>query len=146
MTKDELKRRTRRFALEVIWLVDSLPRTRTTEIVGRQLLRSGTSVGANYRAACRARSPADFISKMGIVEEEADESIYWMELPMSRVLDTPRDRTGGSGRPQQSARNGGVRSSGDGTEFRSLRSYVPGLSPWLPGFEAHSDPVTVWPA
>ena len=80
MTKDELKRRTRRFALDVIRLVDSLPRSRTAEVVGRQLLRSATSVGANYRAACRARSSADFVSKMGIVEEEADESMYWMEL------------------------------------------------------------------
>jgi four helix bundle protein len=80
MTKDDLKRRTRHFALSVIRLTDALPRTRTTEVVARQLLRSGTSVGANYRAACRARSVADFVSKMGIVEEEADESIYWMEL------------------------------------------------------------------
>lgn len=80
MTKDELKRRTRRFALDVIHLVESLPRTRTAEVIGRQLPRSATSVGANYRAACRARSSADFVSKMGIVEEEADESMYWMEL------------------------------------------------------------------
>ncbi len=80
MTKDELKQRTRRFALDVMRLVDSLARTRATEVLGRQLLRSGTSVGANYRAACRAKSLADFISKMGIVEEEADESIYWIEL------------------------------------------------------------------
>ena len=75
MTKDELKRRTRRFALDVIRLVDSLPRSRTTEVIGRQLLRSATSVGANYRATCRARSSAEFVSKMGIVEEEADESM-----------------------------------------------------------------------
>jgi len=80
MTKDELKRRTRRFAVDVIRLVESLPRTRTAEVIGRQLLRSATSVGANYRAACRARSSADFVAKMGIVEEEADESMYWMEL------------------------------------------------------------------
>lgn len=80
MTKDELKRRTRRFALDVIGLVESLPRTRTAEVIGRQLLRSATSVGVNYRAACRARSSADFVAKMGIVEEEADESMYWMEL------------------------------------------------------------------
>lgn len=80
MTKDALQRRTRRFALDVIRLIDSLPRTRTTAVVGRQLLRSGTSVGANYRAVCRAKSSADFVSKMGIVEEEADESIYSMEL------------------------------------------------------------------
>ena len=80
MTKDELKRRTRRFALDVICLVESLPRTRTAEVIGRQLLRSATSVGANYRAACRALSLADFVAKMGIVEEEADESMYWIEL------------------------------------------------------------------
>jgi four helix bundle protein len=57
-----------------------LPKGRTTDILGRQLLGAGTSVGANYRAACRAKSTADFIPKMGIVEEEADETIYWMEL------------------------------------------------------------------
>ena len=57
-----------------------MPRGKTADVIGGQLLRSGTSVGANYRAACRARSTADFISKMGIVEEETDESIYWMEL------------------------------------------------------------------
>jgi four helix bundle protein len=72
--------RTKRFALKIIELVESLPKTRTADIIGRQLLKAGTSVGANYRAACRGKSPADFISKMGIVEEEADGSIYWMEL------------------------------------------------------------------
>lgn len=77
---EELKLRTRKFALRVITLVESLPKTRTADVMGKQLLRSGTSVGANSRAACRARSNADFISKMGIVEEEADESLYWMEL------------------------------------------------------------------
>jgi four helix bundle protein len=76
----DLKARTKRFALEVIRLVESLPKTITASTLGRQLLRAGTSVGANYRAACRARSAADFVAKMGIVEEEADESIYWMEL------------------------------------------------------------------
>ena len=91
MTKDELKRRTRRFALDVIRLVDSLPRSKTTEVIGRQLLRSATSVGANYRAACRARSSADFVSKMGIVEEEADESMYWMELLVDSGC-TPAER------------------------------------------------------
>ncbi len=79
MTSDEFKKRTRAFALRVIHLVDSLPRSRTAGIIGGQLLRAGTSVGANYRAACRARSPADFVAKMGIVEEECDESAYWME-------------------------------------------------------------------
>jgi four helix bundle protein len=80
MNQEEMKERTKRFALEIIRLVESLPRTRTADVLGGQLLRSGTSVGGNYRSACRAKSVADFISKMGIVEEEADESIYWMEL------------------------------------------------------------------
>lgn len=80
MKHDNLKERTRQFALAMIRLVEELPRTRTAEVIGRQLLRCGTSVGANYRAACRARSRADFIAKMGIVEEEADESAYWLSL------------------------------------------------------------------
>jgi four helix bundle protein len=80
MDADDMKRRTRRFALEAIKLVEALPRSRAAEVLGKQLIRSGTSVGANYRAACRAKSPADFISKMGTVEEEADESAYWLEL------------------------------------------------------------------
>ncbi len=80
MNPDEMKRRTRVFALRIIHLVESLPPSKTADVIGRQLLRCGTSVGANYRASCRARSAADFISKMGIVEEEADESIYWVEL------------------------------------------------------------------
>jgi four helix bundle protein len=75
-----LKERTKMFALQIIKLVEQLPKGRRADVIGRQLLESGASVGANYRAACRARSPADFISKMGIVEEEADETIYWMEL------------------------------------------------------------------
>jgi four helix bundle protein len=78
--KDEMKLRTKRFALEAIRLVESLPRTQTGQIIGRQLMRSATSVGANYRSACLARSRADFVSKLGIVAEEADESQYWMEL------------------------------------------------------------------
>lgn len=78
--KEELKMRTKQFALRVVRLVEALPRGRTADVLGRQLLRSGTSVGANYRAACRAKSTADFLSKMGTVEEEADESLYWMEL------------------------------------------------------------------
>ena len=80
MDKEELKLRTKQFALRVIRLVEALPRGKTADVLGRQLLRSGTSVGANYRAACRAKSTADFIAKMGIVEEETDESVYWMEL------------------------------------------------------------------
>ncbi len=77
---DNLKDRTKKFALRVIRLVESLPKGRTSDVIGRQLLRSATSVAANYRAACRARSTADFVAKMGVVEEEADESIFWMEL------------------------------------------------------------------
>ena len=80
MNKDDMKRKTMQFGLNIITLVEGLPRGRTADAIGNQLLRSGTSVGANYRAACRARSKADFISKMGLVKEEADESIYWMEL------------------------------------------------------------------
>lgn len=72
--------RTKQFALRVIRLVESLPNEKSANIIGKQLLRSGTSVGANYRAACRAKSNADFIHKLSIVEEESDESIYWMEL------------------------------------------------------------------
>jgi four helix bundle protein len=80
MNQEEMKQRTKLFALGVIRLVESLPKERTAEVLGRQLLRSGTSVGSNYRSACRAKSISDFISKIGIVEEEVDESLYWMEL------------------------------------------------------------------
>lgn len=80
MTPEELKKRTKQFALRVIKLCDTLPRTRAGNIIANQLIRSATSVGANYRAACRARSNADFISKIGITLEEADESVYWMEI------------------------------------------------------------------
>jgi four helix bundle protein len=77
---DEMKQRTKRFALRVIKMVDALPRRRSADVLGKQVLRSGTSVGANYRAACRARSNDEFRAKLGIVEEEADESLFWMEL------------------------------------------------------------------
>lgn len=77
----DLKERTKRFALDVIAFIEALPRDdETARILGRQLLRAGTSVGGNYRSAKRARSNADFIAKMGLVEEEADESGYWLEL------------------------------------------------------------------
>jgi len=76
----DLRVRTKEFALRSMKLVDSLPSRRSCDVVGKQLLRSATSVGANYRSACRARSPAEFVAKMGIVEEEADESAYWMKL------------------------------------------------------------------
>ena len=80
MNKDDFKLRTRQFALRAIKLVEALPKGRPADVIGRQFLRSATSVGANYRAACRARSTAEFLSKMGIVEEEADECVYWLEL------------------------------------------------------------------
>ena len=80
MNQQEMKARTKKFALRIIKLVDSLPETKSAGIIGKQLVRSGTSVGANYRSACRAKSTADFVFKLTIVEEEADESVYWMEL------------------------------------------------------------------
>jgi four helix bundle protein len=80
MTPDELRARTKAFGLRVIRLAEALPRGRTGDIIGRQLVRCGTSVGANYRAACRARSQADFVAKMHVVEEEADEAQYWLEM------------------------------------------------------------------
>ncbi len=80
MAQQEMKARTKRFALRIIRLVDSLPSSTSSGVIGKQLLRSGTSVGANYRSACRAKSSADFLFKLTIVEEEADESAYWMEL------------------------------------------------------------------
>jgi four helix bundle protein len=81
MTAEEFKTRTKKFGLRVIRLVDALPaRRRSAQVIGDQLLRAATSVGANYRAACRARSPAEFRSKLGVVEEEADEAVYWLEV------------------------------------------------------------------
>ena len=77
---DLLRHRTKRFALQVIRLCRVLPRSQESSIITRQLLRSATSVGANYRAVCRARSTAGFISKLGIVLEEADETLFWIEL------------------------------------------------------------------
>ena len=80
MTEQEFKNRTKQIALRIIKLVESLPRTRSADVIGKQLLRSGTSIGANYRAACRGKSTADVLHKLAIVEEEADESLYWLEL------------------------------------------------------------------
>ena len=86
MDYESLKQRTKLFALDIIELVEKLPSNWVTQVIGRQLLKSGTSVGANYRSACRAKSTADFISKMGTVEEEIDESIYWIELLLKREI------------------------------------------------------------
>ena len=80
MTEDDLKARTKQFALRVIKLVDSLPTTTAGRAIGNQLIRSGTSVGANYLSAFGGRSRAEFIAKLGTVKEEADESAFWLEL------------------------------------------------------------------
>ena len=93
MNKEDMKRRTKHFVHNIIRLVASLPQGRITEVIGRQLLRSGTSIGSNYRSACRAKSTEDFISKMGVVEEEADETIYWMELLIESGLARQDDLT-----------------------------------------------------
>lgn len=84
--EEQLKKRTKEFALRVMKLVAALPNTVVARAIGGQLVRAGTSVGANYRAACRGRSKAEFIAKLGIVEEEADESAFWMELIMEDGL------------------------------------------------------------
>ncbi len=80
MDPEQLKIRTKEFAKKVISLCRQLPDNPEAKLIGGQLFRSGTSVGANYRAACRARSKADFISKLGISLEEADEALYWLEI------------------------------------------------------------------
>ena len=80
MDEQLFKQRTKKLALRVIDLIEDLPKTRTADVIGRQLLRSGTSVGANYRSACRGKSTADVLSKLAVVEEEADETAYWLEL------------------------------------------------------------------
>ena len=92
--KEELQKRTTSFALRIVRLFRSLPNCAEARVVGNQLLRSGTSVAANYRAACKGRSRADFISKLGIVEEEADETLFWLEflvksdiVPSKRMCD-----------------------------------------------------------
>jgi four helix bundle protein len=80
MTERELLERTKQFALRIFTLVGALPQTIQGRAVASQLIRSGTSVAANYRAACRARSKPEFVAKLGVVEEEADESAFWLEL------------------------------------------------------------------
>ena len=91
MVGEDLRVRTRDFGLRVIRRVESLPGRRIAHALGGQLLRAGTSPGANYRSACRAKSPADFISKMGTVEEELDESLYWMEMLLHSGLVAAND-------------------------------------------------------
>ncbi len=100
MNEEDFKRRTKQLALRVIRLVEALPQSRTSEVIGKQLIRSATSVGANYRSACRGKSTADVIAKLSLVEEEADESLYWMEiiveiglLPLEKVRNLMSENT-----------------------------------------------------
>src|SRR6266487_2607282 len=88
MSERDLKTRTKAFALRILKLVDALPKTTAGRALASQIVRSGTSIAANYRAACRAKSTADFIAKMGIVEEEADETLFWLELLEESALVT----------------------------------------------------------
>ena len=84
---EAMKMRTKQFAIRIVSVVRSLPRTREGDVLGKQLLRCGTAVAANYRAVCRSRSHAEFVSKMNIVVEEADETIFWLEpLGDTRVV------------------------------------------------------------
>ena len=98
MDEQEFKRRTKQLALRVIKVVETLPNTMAGQVIGKQLLRSATSIGANYRAACRAKSEADMVAKLGLVEEEGDETLYWLELiveadliPKTRLSDLMRE-------------------------------------------------------
>ncbi len=89
MTREEMKNRTKAYANRVVRLCQALPNSWVARTLGSQLLRSGTSVGANYRAVCRAKSAADFINKLRVVEEECDESLFWMELLADNGLIKP---------------------------------------------------------
>jgi len=91
MDRDELKKRTKEFALRVMKLVRQLPKDMPGKVLANQLIRSATSVGANYRSACRGRSRAEFVAKLGIVLEESDESAHWLELIMDDGM-LPRQR------------------------------------------------------
>jgi four helix bundle protein len=86
MTREEMKSRTKAYASRVVKLCSALPNSWVAQTLGKQLLRSGTSVGANYRAVCRAKSGSDFINKLRIVEDECDESLFWMELLVDNNL------------------------------------------------------------
>jgi four helix bundle protein len=88
---EQLRDRTKAFAIRVVKLFRALPKTSEAQVIGKQLLRSGTSVGANYRAACRGRSRQEWVAKLGIVVEEADETVYWLELLVDLGI-VPADR------------------------------------------------------
>lgn len=91
MDEEQFKARTKGLALRIIKMVQALPQEPSAAIIGKQILRSATSVGANYRAACRAKSTADMITKLKIVEEEADETLYWLELLVEAEI-VPKNR------------------------------------------------------
>lgn len=80
MTKDELKRRTKKFAIRVFKFIDTLPKSKSVDVVTYQILKASSSVAANYRAVCRGKSDADFLNKLKIVDEEADETLFWLEF------------------------------------------------------------------
>src|SRR6185436_3346557 len=90
---EEFKKRTKQFAIRIIKLFRALPRTEEARVIGKQMLRSGTSVAANYRAVCRARSKAEFIAKMGVVVEESDETVLWLELLVDTQIVSGRRMT-----------------------------------------------------
>lgn len=91
MDKFELQNRTKHLAIRIIKLTKTSPLSQEGKVISNQIIRSGTSVAANYRAACRAKSPKDFISKMGIVEEECDETVFWLEIIEELELFTDSD-------------------------------------------------------
>jgi four helix bundle protein len=86
MNPEELKERTKKFAIQIIRFVDALKQSTSTNVLSKQIIRSATSIGANYRAACGARSKAEFIAKLQITREEADETLYWLEI-LREVVD-----------------------------------------------------------
>ena len=83
---EQLRERTKRFAIRIVRLFRTLPKTEEAKIIGKQALRSGTSVAANYRAVCRARSKAEFVARIGVVVEEADETVFWLELLVETAI------------------------------------------------------------
>lgn len=91
MDEKTFKTRTKKLAVAIIKQMDNLPNSRVADVIARQVIRSGTSIGANYRAACRAKSTADTVNKMKIVEEEADETQYWLEIVIESGL-APKDQ------------------------------------------------------
>ena len=93
MTERELKIRTRKFAVEIFQLIDQLPNRKSANIIANQLGRSASSIAANYRSACRARSHAEFVARIGIVEEEADESTFWLDILPETQNSTPEKIT-----------------------------------------------------